>query len=445
MKGLRYIPILCALAVTLAASALNSSPAREAIVPLAGKETGEGDRLRWRSGSITKRIGPFATDRQALPVVLRLADYPQFAEAKRAQLGVYLNGKEIASQLDDLNGDGTLDELAFLIDVPAGKALTVTVKTARKHRTFEPEVHAQMFLKSKEPKDGFTPHTAEGKSFYIKPVTEQTFAPGEDSYHSMHHHGVAFESAIMAYRIYFDKKQTIDVYAKKTPRLELDACKWYPTDEQLADGFGDDILRVSGYIGVGACKPWNGKKMVHFDEQATRTQRIVSQGCIRTICEVVCEGGWGGLWTTVTTRYTLYARHRDVIAEVFSNLPQKQEGDLVTGVQKIGKPDYLTLPPSDSIHGAIVASWGTAWPVNDTVKYAKETAGLAVYVPKQFVQQCVQDANNNLVLLTASPYIKYFFTVVSLKENQPPATTDNQFFKYVELWAKELEQSGLSY
>ena len=41
MKGLRYIPILCALAVTLAASALNSSPAREAIVPLAGKETGE--------------------------------------------------------------------------------------------------------------------------------------------------------------------------------------------------------------------------------------------------------------------------------------------------------------------------------------------------------------------------------------------------------------------
>ena len=307
------------------------------------------------------------------------------------------------------------------------------------HKNFEPAVHAQMYLKSKKAKEGFTPHSAEGKSFFIKPVTEQTFEGREDSYNQMHHHGVAFESELMAYRIYFDKKQTIDVYAKKTPRLELDACKWYPTDEQLAQGFGDDVLRVSGYIGVGTCKPWNGQKMVHFDDDITqRTQCIVSQGAIRTICEVTCCKKGDGY---NTTRYTLYARHRDVMVEVFCC----SHDCLVTGVQKVGEPNYLTLPPSDSIHGAIVASWGTAWPVNDTVKYAKETVGLAVYVPERFAVSCVRDANNNMVLLKQTPYLKYFFTVVSQKENNPPVTDDKHFFKFVEQWALELEQSGLAY
>lgn len=399
MPALRHIAFLFALVVSLTAGAKD----------------------------VKLTVGPFRHAQTDYPVVLLLADYPQFAEAERASLAVFRAGKELSSQLDDLDGDGTPDEMAFLISLPAGKTAQLTLKPVRRHRRFPKEVHAQMYLKSKEPQEGFAPHSAEGKSFYIKPVTEQTFLSGEDSYHSMHHHGVAFESALMAYRIYFDKKQTVDVYAKKTPRLELDACKWYPTDEQLAQGFGDDILRVSGYIGVGTCKPWNGAKMIHFDSVASRTERIVSQGNIRTICEVTSRD-WKGI--DITTRYTLYARHRDVQAEVFCSQPVD---NLVTGVQRIGEANFYTN------HRNLVASFGTAWPVNDTVKYARETAGLAVFVPEQYTDSLVRDANNNLVLLQAKPYIKYYFTVVSLKENNPPARTDGQFFTFVELWAKQLE------
>jgi len=379
------------------------------------------------AASLRLTVGPLQHAQTDYPVVLRLADYPQFAETERASLGVYICGREIPSQLDDLDGDGTPDELAFLVDLKQGATLRVTVKPAKQHKTFQPEVFAEMYLKSKEPKEGFTPHSAEGKSFYIKPVTEQTFYPGEDSYHLMHHHGVAFESALMAYRIYFDKKQTIDVYAKKTPRLELDDSKWYPTDEQLAQGFGDDILRVSGFIGVGTCKPWNGRNMVHFDEVSSRTERIVAQGPVRTVCEVEIRD-WNG--TNLTTRYTLYARHRDVMAEVFASKPVE---NLVTGVQRIGEANFYTN------HKNLVASFGTAFPVNDTVKYAKETAGLAVYVPEPYARELVRDANNNMVLLNALPYIKYYFTVVSLKEQNPPARTDGYFFTFVESWATRLD------
>ena len=109
------------------------------------------------------------------------------------------------------------------------------------------------------------------------PIREWTDSPEVDTYHQLHHHGVAVESELMAYRIYFDRKQTIDPYCKRTPQLELAQSYWYPNDSLLQAGYGDDILRVSGTVGVGSVKYWNGEKMVHIEPVAKRSQRIVRQ------------------------------------------------------------------------------------------------------------------------------------------------------------------------
>ena len=61
--------------------------------------------------------------------------------------------------------------------------------------------------------EGFRVIEAEGQTRYIVPISEWTASPEVDTYHELHHHGVALESDLMAYRIYFDRKQTIDVYA----------------------------------------------------------------------------------------------------------------------------------------------------------------------------------------------------------------------------------------
>lgn len=319
----------------------------------------------------------------------------------------------------------------------------------------KPGVYAEMFVKSKTPQEGYVPHSAEGKDFYIKPVTEASFEPGVDSYHAMHHHGVAFENDWMAYRIYFDKKQTIDIYAKRTPGLELDACKWYPTDEQLAAGFGDDILRVSGAIGVGACKPWNGEKMIHFDDVELRTERIVSLSPREAVCEIV-DSAWlapDGARYNLTTRYTIFAGKRHAMVEVFlSPLPSHpsplntQLPTLCTGVMGVpvgNKDNYLT-------EDGLVGSWGTAFPVNDTVKYARETVGLGVYVPKTYYAGNAQDKNNNLVLLQLAPlstlhsalcttyYARYYLVATGLKENTPAGRTEQEWYAWLRRWSKRL-------
>ena len=105
-----------------------------------------------------------------------------------------------------------------MIDLQGGECKELVVKSVRRHAKSAPRVYADMIYKP----DKKT----------MRYVTEMS-SDSDNMYNRMHHHGVAFESEIMAYRLYFDNKQTVDMYGKKIPRLELEESLWYPTDEQL--------------------------------------------------------------------------------------------------------------------------------------------------------------------------------------------------------------------
>ena len=317
-------------------------------------------------------------------------------------------------------------------------------------------------------------------------IVKSSNSKSNDTYHSFHHHGVAVESEQMAYRIYFDKKQTIDIYCKRTPRLELATSYWYPDDSLLALGYGDDILRVSGTVGVGSVKYWNGKKHVHIDPVAERSQRIVRQSRNEATIEVA-DKGWQieGKNVDMTVQYTLRAGHRDMRCDV--TLSEPVQG-LCTGVQSIpatnATVEYLTgeadLSTKWSVreavrqhsywlcdqltNGVLLASWGTDWPVNDTVKYAKETVGLAVFIPNEYAGELVHDQSNKLCLLRLSGseragltakrsnsaalqqpegrsyHLHFYLTCVgATKEEHPVATNASEWIDYLRRWAATLK------
>ena len=313
-------------------------------------------------------------------------------------------------------------------------------------KTTEPQVIASFWRKvtpADSLLDGFRVIEAEGQTRYIVPITEWTASPEVDTYHQLHHHGVALESDLMAYRIYFDRKQTIDVYAKKTPRLELPTSYWYPNDEQLADHYGDDILRVSGTIGVGSVKPWRDGKMRHVEPVESRTQRIVYQTHDSAAMEVSVKG-WQteGKTVDMTVRYTLLAHHRDMRCEVFLSEPLDS---LCTGVQQVPYKNPDQCPGSFicaediNCEGVLLGSWGTDWPVNDTVKYAKETVGLGVFIPKEYATKKMIPVTPNLVcLFRPATYLRFYLTCVAQKEDNPPARTAEEFYAFLVQWANAL-------
>ncbi len=360
---------------------------------------------------------PLKIDREREPVAISMDKIrAAFPNEQVNTVSVYEKQHAVCSQLDDFDGDGVLDELSFLLDIKANESLTIrlVINDSLPSPCVTGRVHAQMFLRDKE-NNTITPTTVAA-------------SPTGNLYNSLHHHGPAWETDQIAYRAYFDDKQTIDVYGKKKQRLELDESKWYPNDEQLSQDFGDDILLVKGTVGVGTLKGWDGAKALHITPVGNREARIVANGPLRTVVDMKVEG-WKYMHDslTVINRYITYAGHRDVEVRVIVDKVLEKDVQFSTGVQKIiGTEQFFTD------NAGMVCTWGTGFPVNDTVKYGKQTLGLAVALPQQIYNGDATDKVNHLMLIkpNGTKEFTYHFWVVSEMETWWKVKTAKAFFDY---------------
>ena len=332
---------------------------------------------------------------------------------------------EIPSQLDDMDADSQPDELAFVVDMAAGetKRVEIALSDERTQSEYPQRVYATMLARD----------TKKGKHAEIRSVT----VPGDVNFYNMiYGHGPMFESELVGYRIYFNAKQTVDPYGKFTKRLELEESRFYPNDEQLAKGFGDDVLMVGNSCGVGALKGWNGEKAVHIEPVAFRTERILAKGPVRVIAEVKVEGWkYQGSLLNMTNRYTLYAGHRDLIVDTFFDSPLKKES-FCTGVQNIMGTETVSY----SDHKGLVGSWGRHWPVTDTVKYAKETVGIATFIPRKYIGREVSDKDNFLYTISAGGETSFrYYTMFTSRKESFGFEDSSAWFSYMNEWKRELE------
>lgn len=357
------------------------------------------------------------------PIVIKLSE---LKSRFRIQSAVVKDGDvEIASQLDDLNGDSKADELVFVIDMPANgrKVLSVTFSADKTAKVYPARVFATMLVRDA------------GKQKHA-PVQSVT-APGTtDFYNMLYGHGPMFESELAAYRIYFNPKQTVDPYGKFKKGLELEESRFYPTDEQLAHGFGNDVLMVGNSCGIGTLKGWDSTKATYIEPVTFRTERILAYGPVRTITDVEVKGWqYQGKELTMTNRYILYAGHRDLLVETFFDQPLEEE-TFCTGVQNIMGGETLSY----SDHKGLIGSWGRYWPMTDTAKYAKETIGIATYVPQKYIREEVTDKDNFLYTLSApgSNRFHHYTMFASCKETFGYPTPE-AWFAYMQEWKEALE------
>ncbi|MDR3328982.1 MAG: DUF4861 domain-containing protein [Prevotellaceae bacterium] len=354
---------------------------------------------------------PLGEARTGEPVAIAAARIPRY---NGGALAVYEGATRLCAQLDDFDGDGKADELSFLLDMKGGevKQLRLVLGDTSAPPCPAGRVHAQLFLKDAS---GVTP-------------TASVSSPTGNLYNSLHHHGPAWETELVAYRAYFDQKQTIDVYGKRHRQLELDASRWYPTDEQLERGFGDDVLLVQGSVGVGTLKGWDGAKALHIAPVGNREARIVAAGPLRTVVDMRVERWmYAGDSLNLTCRHITYAGHRDVEVRVLCGKPLPAGVRLCTGVQKMKQASEFF-----SDREGMACMWGTGFPVNDTVKYGLQTVGLAVLAPADCYLRDTIDRVNHLLLLRPEgrSEFSYHFWAASEKEEWWQMKDAKAFFGY---------------
>ena len=303
---------------------------------------------------------------------------------------VKLNGQEIPCQLDDLDGNGQFDELFFLTDLKGKEKQSFEIQLFDEAvpRNYEPQVYAEMLLSNKNVKE------SNKHDLYISSLTVDN---GTNPYWQLHHHGPAFENKLVAYRIYFDHRQTVDIYGKYRQGLELRQTQFYPDSLQKATGFGDDVLWVGSTLGLGTLRGWNGQEPVMLEDVAHRTLRIIARGPLRTIVEVI-DDGWNAPTVisntptpiTMTTRYTLYAGRRDCMVDIRFDRPATNY-QFCTGI--INVKNSIEFTDKQGLRGC----WGTDWPVSakDSIGHKRETVGLGICIPSQnVIQELPKDKRN---------------------------------------------------
>ena len=385
------------------------------------------------SRTLTVTVGnPLNIERNDVPVVINLKAYGEVRSAL-----VTLNGKEIACQLDDLDQDETFDELCFLADVygKEKKQYTVVLYDEGEPRQYPARVFAEMVMANTKDKT----LKKNQQNNYIESITARGDAAY--TYNLQHHHGVDFESELNGIRIYFDARQTLDLYGKYQKRLELKDTQFYTDEEQKKQGYGDDVLWVGQTFGLGAFRGWDGQKPTLVEPVRTRTQRIISYGPLRTIVELV-DKGWqlpSPLTShpsplNMTIRYTQYAGHRDTDVDVFFN---KNVSDyrFSTGIINVkGSEEF-------SDKKGLRACWGTDYPAADTTKWKRETVGLAVLVPRKYIvsEEPANKDNYAFVLQTDTQSISYKVTYTSANETFGYHSA-SEWFYYLKEWRKEVDK-----
>ena len=368
--------------------------------------------------SITVTVtNPQPTPRQAVPVVVPIAQ-----NGKEVNSAVIKGQPDTPWQLDDLNDDGRPDELVFLVDLKPNQSRTFTVdlSAAKPKTTFTPETNAYLKLNDKNKKH---------------PEIQAIAFPGDvdnrQMYNSIYGHGVVLEGLYNAIRIYMDNRQSVDLYAKNTPRLELDSTGFYTTRQQLEQGYGRDVLWAGTSVALGSFRGWQNGSPVTIDTVTTRMQRVVTTGPVRSIVEV-SDRGWiyNGTPLEMRQRYTIYARHRDIHVSIsISGTPKTYT--YCTGVQKLATDNQGFITQS-----GLAGSWGTNLP-DKGMPDITDTIGLGIYVPATYLKSVKEDDVNYLTLLRtdAKGHIRYSFISGAERDSASPHSAD-AWFDYLRQWEK---------
>lgn len=327
-------------------------------------------------------------------------------------------------QLDDMNSDGIADELVMMVDLKPDESRTLNIKLSNESAAndVEPGTHAYIKLNDKNKKYP-----------KIAAITYPGDVNNREMYSSIYGHGAVLEGLYNAIRVYMDNRQSVDLYSKNRPQLELETTGFYTTRQQLSEGYGRDILWAGTSVAMGSFRGWLNDAPTTIDTVATRGQRIVSTGPLRSVIEVE-DRDWvyNGTPICMVQRYTIFKGHRDYEVEI--TLKGAPNGSVfATGVQKIMNNNTGFIDPA-----GLAGSWGDNLP-DKGMPEVTDTLGLGIYVPEPYLVRTLEDEVNYLTLVSPDKNgkIKYSIIAAALRDETSPRS-DKEWFAHLKQWQRLL-------
>jgi hypothetical protein len=207
------------------------------------------------------------------------------ADSIEKMLGVIPDGKTlvvslqdsiIPSQLDDLNGDGRWDELAFVCNVASGKKTEVVVKVIKKADVPAYPVRTNIRF-ARIIKEGEKYEEADSAARLAGYMSDSTkFYPQFE--------GPGWENDKIGFRNYFDERNGMDIFGKRIPDMVLDSVGINEVYHELRP-WGMDILKVGNSLGAGSLGIYYHDSLYRLSAIDGATFHVVAEGPVRSILD----------------------------------------------------------------------------------------------------------------------------------------------------------------
>ncbi len=249
------------------------------------------------------------------------------------------------------------------------------------------------------------------KSNYLKAPSNL-----KDHANFIKYEGPGWESDKVAFRLYLDPRNAIDVFAKRIPQIVLPyiGTSEYGTYHKLAD-WGMDNMKVEKSLGIGAIGIWDGKKVSRIEKTDSVIAFVQADGKIRSQVRITYYG-WnnGNSKCDLQSLISIDAGSRASHMELSTN--NKVE-HLCTGFIKNENTEFLT---GKSGRWTYIASFGKQSLNNDMM-------GLAIFAKTSQVKEITNDELNHVVVFnTAGNYTDYYF-MPTWELDQEPVVTKTDF------------------
>lgn len=327
------------------------------------------------------------------------------------------NDGEICSQVVDRDEDGKADTLLFATDLAAGEKRTFSLRVAGEHgaqKQCKLRAHAELSQRVGGRIEGsrYVGGRFEPVDFHRAPENHRP----QDMLYKFE--GPGWESDKVAYRLYFDSRNTTDIFGKTTEEVVLPEVGVQEDNYHQMLDWGMDILKVGKSLGIGAIGMQLADGVHKVEEVRESSARVVERGPLRAHVQMQYTD-----WQLEDARYQLQS---DFSIDAGSRLTRHaikisgQPQNLVTGIVRHPAANVVRSPKSD-------AGWGYLATYGDQ-SYINDGLGMAVFFRNQNLIELSDDAHSELVVMRPQGgELEYYFLAAWVQE--PGGIRDEREFK----------------
>lgn len=234
-------------------------------------------------------------------IVISREEISAWAQVTDTLYPVLLNSDRtyLPSQCDDLDGDGSWDELFVVTDFAGNEIKEVTLEFVGVHSYPKTTVRTNIRLGNK-----------------VKGYEDTSIATREKHSNNMisekvwQMEGPAWENDYIGFRNYFDQRNGVDIFGKISNEMVLDMVGHHtsPSYHEFNPEWGMDVLKVGSSLGAGSIAYLFNDSLYRIGDNGTGTFQLVVDGPLRSIFRLdYVDWDMGGNMLNVTNEISIQA------------------------------------------------------------------------------------------------------------------------------------------